>query len=661
MKKISLRVAAIVVSVFSLCLVEPQAWSSNTVYMQTNLVSNIPGLAQSTDPGLRNPWGLSFSATSPFWVSDAGSNLSTLYSGTGSTVVSTIVVSVPGGPTGTIQNSTTNDFILSNGRKASFVFSTLSGSIYSWNAGAVAEQSASVANASFTGLALGSTSAGNFLYAANTAGTGSIEVFSANFTHVTLAGSFKDPNLTSSPFAGGMYVPHNIQNINGQLYVEYANFQQGLGAVSIFDMNGNFIKELIAPGGPQLNEPWGIVIAPAGFGSFGSDLLVGNLGDGKINAFDPNTGAFIGTVAGVNGPIVNSGLWALAVRTGGTFDPNAVYFAAGINNQKDGLFGVITAVSAATVALTTPSSLPAGTIGTAYTQTLAVTGGTAPYSSFTITNGALPPGLSLDSKTGTISGTPVGIGGTFSFTLSVKDSTGATGVGSLQLTIQQPSVATPLARIGGFAQLASGGGWKTTMTLINTSNTTVNAQINLYADNGTPLTLPLTFPEFGSSLGGSSVGVTLTPNDSVVIQTAASTSSINVGWADVSATGQLSGYLSFSSGSGEGTMLLDTRLSTSLLLPYDNTNGYQTAVALANQGSSPQTITATVFDASGAQLTSSQINLPAFGHVSFFVPTQFAKAAGQLGIIQFQSSAGLTGLGLHFSPTGSFASIPILR
>ncbi|HLH32845.1 MAG TPA: TIGR03118 family protein, partial [Terriglobia bacterium] len=365
-------VAVVILCVLAFFLTQPPAWSATT-YVQTNLVSDIPGLAQSTDLNLKNPWGVSFSATGPFWAADAGSNLSTLYSGSGSTVNTAIIVSVPGGPTGTIFNSTT-DFIISNGRKASFVFATLSGAIYSWNSGSAAEQSATVANASFTGLALGTNSSGNFLYAANQSGTGSIEVFNASFAHVTLTGSFKEPNLTPSPFSGGVYVPYNIQNVNGQLYVEYANLQQGKGAVAIFDTNGNFVKELIPPGGQQLNIPWGIVIAPSGFGDFSGDLLVGNLGDGKINAFDPSTGAFLGTLTGFNGPIVNSGLWALAVRTGGTFNQSAVYFMAGINNQKDGLFGVLTAASSSTVAISTNSTLPAASIGSAYSQALTATG-----------------------------------------------------------------------------------------------------------------------------------------------------------------------------------------------------------------------------------------------------------------------------------------------
>lgn len=674
MTQISTRsIEGVLICTLAFFFAERPAWSqttpqpTTTTYLQTNLVSDIPGLAQSTDPNLKNPWGVSFGATSPFWVSDAATGLSTLYQGTGSTVNSR-VVAVPGGPTGEVNNATT-DFVEANGKPASFIFATLSGAIYAWNAtntNNVAQQAATVANASFTGLALANNGAGNFLYAANMAGSGSIDVFNSSFAQVNLAGSFTDPNLSSLLFGNsGIYVPYNIQSMNGQLYVEYANFQSRSGAVSIFDFNGNFIKELIPPGGPNLNEPWGIVIAPAGFGSLSGDLLVGNLGDGKINAFDPSTGAFIATLSGFNGPIVNSGLWALSVRTGGTFNTSAVYFTAGINGQNDGLFGELTAVTPTTLAITTASPLTAGTIGTAYTQTLAAVGGAPPYSNWTIMNGALPPGLTLNSTTGTISGTPVTVGGTFSFTVSVKDSSGASTSDSFQLTIQQPSSTATLTRIGSFAQTASGAGWNTTMTLINLSGATVNAQINLYADSGKPMTLPLLFPEFGSGMMASSVNLTLTPNGSVVIQTNVSTA-LGEGWADVQASGSLTGYSTLEvSGTGvtpaEATIDLDSRLSTSLAVPYDNTNGAQTAVALANQSPASQQITVTLFDQSGKQLSSSPVTLPGFGHMAFFLNSQFSQSANQLGVIEFQSAGGITGIGLRFDSTGAFTSIPIIR
>lgn len=306
--------------------------------VQTNLVSDVPGDAAVTDPNLLNPWGISFSATSPFWVSDQAANVSTLYSAAG--VVNSRVVGVTGGPTGTVFNSAGAGNFLDGGTAANFLFDTLGGSIFAWNSGngANAQLEASTAGASFTGLALDNNGSGNFLYAANSTVGGGIDVFNSSFAPVSLAGGFVDPNLPPG------YVPYNIQNINGLLYVEYTNIANprasGAGAVSVFDANGNFIQELISPGG-QLDDPWGIVIAPSSFGSFSNDLLVGNFGNGEINAFNPATGAFLGTLTGTNGaPIINQDLWALAVSPSGG---NAVYFTAGINGQKDGLFGDIAA------------------------------------------------------------------------------------------------------------------------------------------------------------------------------------------------------------------------------------------------------------------------------------------------------------------------------
>jgi uncharacterized protein (TIGR03118 family) len=316
---------------------------------QTNLVSDMPGLAAVTDPNLENPWGISFAPTSPFWVSNQVSNNSTLYSGDGSPTP--LVVSVAGGPTGQVFTGAS-----SFTGSPLFTFATLGGSIYTWNMAnaSTAQLAANTPGASYTGLALNSTGSGSFLYAANGA-TGKIDVFDSSFAPASLSGTFTDPSLPAG------YVPYNIQTVNGQLYVEYANFGTGKGAVSVFDANGNFVKELVAPGGSQLNEPWGVVMAPAGFGSFANDLLVGNLGNGEINAFDPGTGAFLGTLDGSNGqPIVNDGLWSLTTRTGAGFDANAVYFSAGINGQKDGLFGRLDPAAAPAAV---PEPLSVGLLG----------------------------------------------------------------------------------------------------------------------------------------------------------------------------------------------------------------------------------------------------------------------------------------------------------
>jgi uncharacterized protein (TIGR03118 family) len=337
-RKIALLLTTFLTIALALSILPGPALAGSLI-LQNNLVSDISGNAAVTDPNLKNPWGISFSPGSPLWVSDQASNVSTLYSNTGTPVA--LVVNVPGGPTGQVFNSAGAGNFVDGGAAASFIFATLGGSIYAWNNGngTNAQVENTMAGAVFTGLALANNGTGNFLYAANdTAGTGGIVVFNSSFAQTTLSGGFVDPNLPAG------FVPYNIQAINGKLYVEYTNSANpralGSGVVSVFDANGNFLQELIGPGG-QLDDPWGVVIAPAGFGTFGGDLLVGNLGNGEINAFNPTTGAFLGTLNGVGGtPLVNQDLWALAVTP---TNPNAVYFTAGINGQRDGLFGDLVA------------------------------------------------------------------------------------------------------------------------------------------------------------------------------------------------------------------------------------------------------------------------------------------------------------------------------
>jgi uncharacterized protein (TIGR03118 family) len=292
-------------------------------------------LAPNTDANLKNPWGASFSPTSPFWVSNQVSGNSTLYSASGA-AVPLIVATPPGSPTGQVFNSTTQ-FAL-NGKPSSFIFDTLGGTVDAWNGGSAATVMATTAGAAYTGLALASVGSNNYLYAANTA-QGRIDVYDSSFKPATLSGTFSDPNLPAG------YTPYNIQAIGGDLYVEYSKgFQtgSGLGIVDKFNANGTLIQRVVTGG--VLNAPWGVTLAPAGFGTFGGDLLIGNFGNGEINAFDPATGTFLGTLLDQHGnPIVNDGLWSLSFRTGGGFNTEALYFTAGINGQKDGLFGSIVA------------------------------------------------------------------------------------------------------------------------------------------------------------------------------------------------------------------------------------------------------------------------------------------------------------------------------
>jgi uncharacterized protein (TIGR03118 family) len=327
-------------------LIAPQG-QAQTGYVQTNLVSDMTGVAANTDPNLQNAWGIATSATSPFWVSDNGTGLSTLYDSSGTP--QSLVVTVPaagsasgGTPTGVVFNGST-DFQISTGTAAHFIFATEDGTISGWASGTQATVKVDNAptSAVYKGLAIGNNGSGNFLYAANFHSS-AIDVFNGTYTATTLAGSFTDPNLPAG------YAPFNIQNLGGTLYVTYALRDMaghddvagpGNGFVDTFDLNGNFLNRLVSNG--VLNSPWGLAIAPGGFGTFANDLLVGNFGDGRINVFNPTTGAFLGTLKDPSGnPITIDGLWGLRVGNGGSGgDPNTVYFSAGPNDEANGLFG----------------------------------------------------------------------------------------------------------------------------------------------------------------------------------------------------------------------------------------------------------------------------------------------------------------------------------
>jgi len=324
------------------------AATAANAYIQHNLVSDIAGMADVTDAHLVNPWGISESTGSPFWVSNQGTATSTLYNGSG--VASATIVAVPSGaakqsltgPTGQVQNSSTG-FVLSNSKASSFIFATQDGTISAWNGGTASTVMVdnSSSGAVYTGLAI--YSGGPMLYAANF-NSGKIEVYDTNFHATTVAGGFADPNLPSG------YAPYNIWNLGGKLYITYAvqNSSKnepvaaaGNGLVDIFDTNGNLLQRL-ASNGP-LNAPWGVAIAPSTFGAFGGALLVGNFADGTINAFSLTSGSSLGALQTPSGtPIAIPGLWALIFgngKSGG--DPNTLYFSAGIQGQAHGLLGSI--------------------------------------------------------------------------------------------------------------------------------------------------------------------------------------------------------------------------------------------------------------------------------------------------------------------------------
>jgi uncharacterized protein (TIGR03118 family) len=335
-------------------------------YSQINLVSDLPG-AQVTDSNLKNPWGMAYSGTSPFWVSDQHTGVATIYTVSPSNVVTpltstSLVVTVPetsagsmGSPTGQVFNptatSSTPSFLIPGpgGTRvpAVFIFATLQGTIEGWNPGSnggmkSAEIVATKGGAVYTGLALGSSGGQNFLYAANASGIPGIDVYnSSSFAPATLAGNFTDPKLKKG-FAKKL-TPYNIANIGGQLYVTYAGPNFKGGAVAVFNTDGTFVRQIaFNSASGKLQAPWGVTMAPSSFGKFSNDLLVGNFGNGRINAFNAK-GKLAGQLnSSGKKPLVIPGLWALGVGNNGKAgSPNFVYFTAGINSQSDGLFGAI--------------------------------------------------------------------------------------------------------------------------------------------------------------------------------------------------------------------------------------------------------------------------------------------------------------------------------
>ncbi len=342
-------------------------------YVQTKLVSDIPGLAAATDPNLKNPWGMSRSSGSPWWISDNGPGLTSLYTGAGAAVALgdpcpagglTNCVIVPSGdvnasptgtPTGQVFNGT-SDFQLTSGNPARFIFVTEDGTISGWNP-AVSFPSAVIkvnthSTSVFKGVALATsaTSSGgtaNFLYVADFR-RARVAVYDTNFHHVSMGeDAFRDEALPSG------FAPFNVQNIGGDLFVAFAQQDSqkhdevdgpGLGYVDVFSTSGRLLRRL--QHGNWLNGPWGMTQAPSDFGVHSHQVLVGQFGSGQIAAFDAVTGQFKGLLNDAsNNPITIDGLWDIAFGSGTTSGPaTTLFFAAGLNHEADGLFGTITAV-----------------------------------------------------------------------------------------------------------------------------------------------------------------------------------------------------------------------------------------------------------------------------------------------------------------------------
>jgi uncharacterized protein (TIGR03118 family) len=396
MYRVSRRFAA--AAVIGLCIISaPAAWAEDedrndkaNRYVITNLDSDLLGAAAVRDTVLQNPWGVAFSpAGSPFWIADNNTGCATLYDGDGTIVPLQVNIPLPGNvvpgtdcktvnpkspptptpaaPTGIIWVPSPSAFVVPgtadtanpNGIQASFIFSTEDGTISAWAQGLTPATNAVLAvdnsqtpnaanGAVYKGLAFGVNVNGAFLFATNFR-AGTIDVFGPPttpgglFTTSTTDGGFTDPNIPAG------FAPFGIQNINGDLFVTYAKQNaaknvdvagQGNGFVDVFDTDGHLLQRFASR--RTLNSPWGVARASFTFGRFSADILVGNLGDGRINVFN-STGDFRGQLGGLDGkPLTIDGLWTLTLGGGAKSSSDTLFFTAGPNNQNDGRFGTIT-------------------------------------------------------------------------------------------------------------------------------------------------------------------------------------------------------------------------------------------------------------------------------------------------------------------------------
>lgn len=326
-------------------------------YQQHNLVSDGFVHADHLDPNLVNAWGIAFNPFGPAWIADNGTGVSTLYDGSGiAQPTPPLIVTIPpaagadsANPTGIVFNGSPGFVVTKGGKSASakFLFVTEDGVLAGWSptvdaTNAVLVKDNSPSGAVYKGLALSAGGSGALLYASDFH-NGKIEVWDSNFASVALpAGAFADPAIPAG------FGPFGIQAISGNVYVTYAKQDadrhddvkgKGLGFVDVFDPNGNLIRRVVTRG--RLNAPWGLALSPAGFGELGDSLLVGNFGDGHINAFDLATGEFVSEMKGTDGkPVVIDGLWGLAFGNGFANQPvNTLFFTAGPDGEAHGLYG----------------------------------------------------------------------------------------------------------------------------------------------------------------------------------------------------------------------------------------------------------------------------------------------------------------------------------
>ena len=333
----------------------PSVPVAGSAFKETVVVSDGSVPAPNTDANLRNGWGVAFNPNGFVWVANEGSNTSTLYDGNG--VVQSLVVTIPAGsngaagPTGIVFNGST-DFAVSAGGgtgAAPFIFASEAGTISGWSPSVLATAAVTAyddgaGGAVYKGLALASANGQQFIYATDFKNN-KVDVFDKNFAKVTLpGGQFKDPALPTG------YAPFGIQAVDNKIYVTFAvqaasgkvqTNGAGNGAVDVFDTSGNLFKEIAVS--TNLNSPWGIALAPTDFGAFSNDLLIGNFGDGTINAYNPDTGAFIGQLKHADGSVLTlPGIWGMAFGNGKSAQPaNTLFYASGPKGKTTGAYGRI--------------------------------------------------------------------------------------------------------------------------------------------------------------------------------------------------------------------------------------------------------------------------------------------------------------------------------
>ena len=363
------RPLAVIVLTASLALSSPPLASAGNSFRETDLISDLAGRAAHLDSAVVNPWGIVVTGRGEFRISDNGTGLSTAYSRTGVAVGARFAIppAGEGNPTGLVVNDQSG-FILSSAGKSArsrFIMASEDGSISAWSPeldAGNAIQVASTADAIYKGLALGRSEDKAYLFAANFH-AGTVDVFDSHFAPVTWSGAFSDPDLPEG------YAPYNIANLGGKLYVAYAKQDgdrhddvpgAGFGFLDVFSTSGQLLHRVVSGG--ALNAPWGMTLAPKHFGPFGRALIVGNFGDGVINAFDVSTGGFLGHLEDSTGAAISiEGLWGLAFARASEVGkgekeeseekeeneelkgPATLYFTAGIEDESHGLVGTLRA------------------------------------------------------------------------------------------------------------------------------------------------------------------------------------------------------------------------------------------------------------------------------------------------------------------------------